>query len=103
MNLPTQEKCLSVCQQISWEGQPHEKSMQLDRLATHIAVLPFWFKRIIGPVNLISQLPTIKVVLRNMGYNHIYHHRGQLSVYRRLLDVAMPGMYGSSADDAKHI
>ena len=33
--------------------------------------------------------------------NHIYHHRGQLSVYLRLLDVAIPGMYGPSADDAK--
>lgn len=30
--------------------------------------------------------------------NHIYHHRGQLSVYLRLLDVAIPGMYGPSAD-----
>ncbi|MGG5507457.1 MULTISPECIES: DinB family protein [unclassified Myroides] len=33
--------------------------------------------------------------------NHIYHHRGQLSVYLRLLDVPIPGMYGPSADDAK--
>jgi uncharacterized damage-inducible protein DinB len=33
--------------------------------------------------------------------NHIYHHRGQLSVYLRLLDVAIPGMYGPSADDAR--
>ncbi|MTG97581.1 MULTISPECIES: DinB family protein [Myroides] len=31
--------------------------------------------------------------------NHIYHHRGQLSVYLRLLDIAIPGMYGPSADD----
>jgi uncharacterized damage-inducible protein DinB len=30
--------------------------------------------------------------------NHLIHHRGQLSVYLRLLDVAVPGMYGSSAD-----
>lgn len=33
--------------------------------------------------------------------NHIYHHRGQLSVYLRLLDIPIPGMYGPSADDAK--
>lgn len=33
--------------------------------------------------------------------NHIYHHRGQLSVYLRLLDIPVPGMYGPSADDVK--
>ena len=31
--------------------------------------------------------------------NHMIHHRGQLSVYLRLLDVAVPGMYGRSADE----
>jgi len=31
--------------------------------------------------------------------NHIIHHRGQLGVYYRLNDVAVPGMYGPSADD----
>jgi len=44
------------------------------------------------------QLPR-KVSLRNFGYNHIYHHRGQLSVYLRLLDIPVPGMYGPSADE----
>lgn len=43
-------------------------------------------------------LPRI-AVLRNMCFNHVYHHRGQLSVYLRLLDVPVPGMYGPSADD----
>ena len=40
-----------------------------------------------------------KVVLRAMVYSHHYHHRGQLSVYLRLLDIPIPGMYGPSADD----
>ena len=31
--------------------------------------------------------------------NHLYHHRGQLSVYLRLLDVPVPHIYGPSADD----
>jgi len=31
--------------------------------------------------------------------NHMIHHRGQLSLYLRLLDVAVPGMYGCSADE----
>jgi uncharacterized damage-inducible protein DinB len=38
------------------------------------------------------------VVLRNMVMSHLIHHRGQLSVYLRLIDVAIPGMYGPSAD-----
>jgi uncharacterized damage-inducible protein DinB len=40
-----------------------------------------------------------KVVLRSFSYSHMVHHRGQLSVYLRLLDVPVPGMYGPSADD----
>jgi uncharacterized damage-inducible protein DinB len=40
-----------------------------------------------------------KVVVRSMSYNHLYHHRGQLSVYLRLLDVHVPGMYGPSYDE----
>ena len=38
-------------------------------------------------------------VMRGMCMNHIYHHRGQLTVYLRLLDVPIPGMYGPSADE----
>jgi uncharacterized damage-inducible protein DinB len=38
-------------------------------------------------------------VLRSFTFNHIYHHRGQLTVYLRLLDVPVPGMYGPTADE----
>lgn len=31
--------------------------------------------------------------------NHLVHHRGQLTVYLRLIDVAVPGMYGPTADE----
>ena len=31
--------------------------------------------------------------------NHLIHHRGQLSVYLRLLDLPLPGIYGPSADE----
>lgn len=44
------------------------------------------------------QLPK-KVILRNIVLNHIVHHRGQLTVYLRLLDIPFPGMYGPSADE----
>jgi len=38
-------------------------------------------------------------VIRSMVFNHIVHHRAQLGVYLRLLDIPIPGMYGPSADD----
>ena len=40
-----------------------------------------------------------KVALLGWAYNHMVHHRGQLSVYLRLLDIPVPGMYGPSADE----
>ena len=38
-------------------------------------------------------------VVRNLMLNHWYHHRGQLSVYLRFLDVPVPAIYGRSADE----
>ena len=38
-------------------------------------------------------------ILRKVLLNHIYHHRGQLSVYRRLLDVPVPVTFGPTADE----
>lgn len=138
-------------EKLDW--QPHEKSMTIGRLATHIAELPIWFGRIISApefdfttsvfkpqkVETTSEIVTIfdkqmeeaksilqsaddetmnriftlrrgeqvvlqlprKVVLRTFAMNHVYHHRGQLSVYLRMLDIPVPGMYGPSADDKK--
>ena len=40
-------------------------------------------------------------VLRGPFMNHLIHHRAQLGVYLRLNDVAIPGMYGPSADEAQ--
>lgn len=36
---------------------------------------------------------------RAIMLNHWYHHRGQLMVYLRLLDVPVPAVYGDSADE----
>jgi len=36
---------------------------------------------------------------RSLMLNHWYHHRGQLSVYLRMLDVPVPSIYGPSADE----
>ncbi len=133
------------------DWSPHEKSMKLGRLATHISELPFWVVRILDSDDFdisagnfnpegkgsteailqvfdeqlaeavtalesasdekmdaiwtlrrgehkVFQLPR-KIALRNIAYNHLYHHRGQLSVYLRLIDIAVPGMYGPTADE----
>lgn len=39
-------------------------------------------------------------VLRSFVVNHLIHHRGQLTVYLRLLDVPVPSIYGPSADES---
>ena len=38
-------------------------------------------------------------VLRGFVMSHTVHHRAQLGVYLRLNDVAVPALYGPSADD----
>jgi uncharacterized damage-inducible protein DinB len=40
-----------------------------------------------------------RIVLQSFIMHHLVHHRGQLSVYLRLLDVPVPGMYGPAADE----
>ena len=131
--------------------KPHEKSMALSRLATHIAELPGWIamtlttdeldfaKMDYKPVdattteelvakldeNVNKAIATLEaatnedfgkmwtlrhgekihfampkaVVIRSMALSHLYHHRGQLSVYLRMVDSYVPGMYGPSKDD----
>ncbi|WP_295649224.1 DinB family protein [uncultured Mucilaginibacter sp.] len=136
---------------LGWK--PHEKSMTLGKLATHVSDLPNWtgftinadeldlasgaFKpflatstvellkhhdeSVAGAIaalesvtneqlmemwtlrmgdHVIFTMPKVQV-LRNMVFSHMVHHRGQLSVYLRMLDVPVPGMYGPSADDAR--
>lgn len=46
----------------------------------------------------ISELPRVDA-FRHIIYNHLIHHRGQLSVYLRMMDIPLPGLYGPSADD----
>jgi len=43
-------------------------------------------------------LPKI-AVLRSFAISHIIHHRAQLQVYLRMLNVPVPGFYGPSADE----
>ncbi|MFL5808562.1 MAG: DinB family protein [Flavisolibacter sp.] len=133
------------------DWKPHEKSMTLGRLATHVAELPRWITMTLNSEELDLLKPNWKTnkptttdelvalhddstreavealrnatdetmmnkwslrrgdavfftmprlsVIRTMSMNHILHHRGQLSVFLRLLNIPVPGMYGPSADD----
>jgi uncharacterized damage-inducible protein DinB len=45
----------------------------------------------------LRSMPRVNV-WRSLMLNHWYHHRGQLAVYLRLLDVPVPSIYGPSAD-----
>ena len=60
------------------------------------ALAETWRARVNGVQ--IMAMPRI-TFLRSVLLNHWYHHRGQLSVYLRLLDVPLPSIYGPSADE----
>lgn len=55
-----------------------------------------WFMR--NGETLYFEMPKI-AVMRSFVMNHIIHHRGQLSVFIRLLDIPVPEIYGPSADE----
>lgn len=46
----------------------------------------------------VMQMPRGEL-LRMLMFNHVYHHRGQLTVYLRLLEVPVPSVYGPTADE----
>ncbi len=130
--------------------QPHQKSMTLKQLATHVAELPTWINLVIKtkeldfktnpyqPVplsteqellayfeqaltegqqalaNATDEQLTDRWVLRSgetiysnelkrdflrQCFCQVVHHRAQLGVYLRLLDIPIPGSYGPSADE----
>jgi len=134
---------------LTWK--PHEKSMTLGVLASHLAEIPGWTKEtltldefVMDPTTYvpwiaqnnaellerfdqrvavarevmkgypdskmpntwrmkmgdqpIMEMPRI-AVLRAMILSHTVHHRAQLGVYLRLLDVPVPAIYGPSADE----
>ena len=133
---------------LAWK--PHEKSMSVGGLATHLSNLPWWglitvtesefdvasfgrqdeaasraqiletFDRNVASTRAALQGksdPELMVpwalkragqtifsmpkaaVWRSFVLSHVIHHRGQLSVYLRLLDVPVPSIYGPSADE----
>jgi len=148
----TTRKMLERVPDNQFDWQPHEKSMTLRALATHVAEIPGWLplilstsgidflqmeykpKMIATTAELVSHLEeslaagkkalsesndqllinetwtmrsgdTIHSTdskLENIRhcYCQIVHHRAQLGVYLRLLNIPIPGSYGPSADEA---
>jgi uncharacterized damage-inducible protein DinB len=60
------------------------------------ASLQPWFLKVKG--HQLFERPRTDV-LNDFTLHHLIHHRGQFSVYLRLLNVAVPGTYGPSADE----
>lgn len=146
----TTRKMLSRVPDDKYDWKPHEKSMSIRQLATHIAEIPSWVSLALNTseldfasgdykateinttVDLMKHFETnleegrerlAKATdeellpdwtMRNgaeiydvspkgkvirMSYCQIVHHRAQLGVYLRLLNVPIPGSYGPSADE----
>lgn len=147
----TTRKMLSIIPNDKYDWKPHEKSMTIKALSTHLADIFCWFDMVLntsqldfantdwkqGDINNTAELLDLfeeKLAigraalaagkdeqltdmwsLRNgeqifstdpksevirMCFSQIIHHRAQLGVFLRLLNVPIPGSYGPSADDA---
>jgi len=60
------------------------------------AAMSLW--SVVGDGQEMMSVPRVGLV-RSIMLNHLYHHRGELVVYLRLLDVPIPAIYGASADE----
>lgn len=64
--------------------------------ATDVQMMGMWTMR--SGDHVIMSLPRV-AVLRSSIISHMIHHRAQLTMYYRLLDIPVPGLYGPSADE----
>lgn len=72
-----------------------EKSIKILNNVTEDDLMKPWTMR--NAEQIYFTAPKVGVV-RTWCMNHLYHHRGQLTVYLRLLNVPLPATYGTSAD-----
>ena len=79
----------------SFERNIAEAKEALSRLDDAALVRKFVMRR--GETKMFSR--TKFDFLRTVMLNHSYHHRGQLSVYLRLLGIPVPPIYGPTADE----
>ena len=77
----------------------HEKAVEDARAALKGATEEHLMKpwRLLVGGNVVSETPRHEM-LRD-AINHLAHHRGQMTVYLRLLGAKVPAIYGPSADD----
>lgn len=66
--------------------------------ATDAAMMAEWVMKS-GKVEFV-RMPRV-AALRAWIFNHLYHHRGQLTVYLRLKDIPVPSIYGPTADETQ--
>ncbi len=64
--------------------------------ATDARAAQLWRMKVMGKIRLEKSRTD---ALRDFTLSHLIHHRGQLTVYLRLLDVPVPGSYGPTADE----
>lgn len=64
--------------------------------ATDEEMMKIWEFRVSGKV--IISMPRVDI-LKLTILNHLLHHRGQYTVYLRMLDVPVPNLYGPTADE----
>jgi uncharacterized damage-inducible protein DinB len=79
----------------------HEEAMKKGREAlqrtTDEHLMTNW--KLLAKGNVVMESPR-HIVIRD-SINHLAHHRGQLTVYLRLLEAPVPAIYGPSADDQR--
>jgi uncharacterized damage-inducible protein DinB len=63
---------------------------------TESSAMGMWRAKVNGKE--VMAMPRV-ALLRSIMLNHWYHHRGQLSVYLRMLEIPVPSIYGPSADE----
>ena len=79
----------------AFEASINDAGTFLAGLDEHAATAPW---RLTAGDREVFTLPRI-AIMRTLALNHWYHHRGQLLVYLRLLDVPVPVVYGRSFDE----
>jgi uncharacterized damage-inducible protein DinB len=78
-----------------FEQSVNDAGAYLDGLSEEQALADWMLKANGRPLFTKSRMDVVRMIM----LSHIYHHRGQLSVYLRLLDVPVPSIYGPSADE----
>lgn len=91
-----QPNCTSVDDLLSKLETDFEKNKAVIEQMDETVVFEDWTLK--AGDHVIAALPKTGA-LRFIVTNHLIHHRGQLTVYMRLLDIPVPGIYGPSADD----